>query len=419
MRKHSLLALIFLVSHLTLRAGQMIDTETPFPVKVGGLILVDTIFDTNQVVSSRDNVYDLFPVPVMLDVAGNNISARGDFNLLAIRTRLFVEGNGPELWCAKTRAYVEGDFQGRVEIVNLFRLRHAFFELTWPYSHLLVGQTNHPFYFPEGFPGVVDESGGRPILPFVRHPQIRFTHQCNTFEIILAALGELDVPNDGPLARSTSYFRNAMIPNLHAQGRFIIGDHLFGAAVDYKRLVPRLVTDTNYQTFEHLDAVSYMAYAKFGWGKFAWFNKICYVANALQYDMIGGYAVASIDPITDRRTYAPLYTLSYGFDINYKGCFYEPGLWIGIAKSMGAHKPIITSLETNGFFFRTIYGQGIGIDTELRVAPRLRLHYDPLIIAAEIEYTRATFGTLDNCGRVRDTTPASNVRFMLIFLYEF
>lgn len=58
-------------------------------------------------------------------------------------TRLNWAIKGPDAWGAKTSAYVEGDFRGRAGAseYGLFDLRHAYFQMIWPKTKLLVGHT--------------------------------------------------------------------------------------------------------------------------------------------------------------------------------------------------------------------------------------------------------------------------------------
>ena len=66
---------------------------------------------------------------------------------------------------------------------------------------------------------------------------------------------------------SSDYLRNSAIPNLHAQIQFSpdSANHVFGAGVDYKSLLPRtytMVGATKYASDERINSLSAIAYAK-------------------------------------------------------------------------------------------------------------------------------------------------------------
>ncbi len=80
---------------------------------------------------------------VLADEYGNTFMSGGEtrFNFLV---------KGPDLWGAKTSAFIEGDFRG-VTTGNQyggFNLRHAFMKLKWQSAELIAGQTWQQFGMP-------------------------------------------------------------------------------------------------------------------------------------------------------------------------------------------------------------------------------------------------------------------------------
>ena len=65
-----------------------------------------------------------------------------------------------------------------------------------------------------------------------------------------------------------------------------------------------------------------------------------YAENAAIWEMIGGYAVHSLNPLTDERTYVPLRTFAANVELLWKGQW-EPAIYIGYVKNLGASKTII------------------------------------------------------------------------------
>jgi hypothetical protein len=61
----------------------------------------------------------------------------------AAETRLNWAIKGPDAWGAKTSAFVEGEFRGRTggTEYGLFAMRHAYMQMIWPKTTLLIGHT--------------------------------------------------------------------------------------------------------------------------------------------------------------------------------------------------------------------------------------------------------------------------------------
>jgi hypothetical protein len=95
----------------------------------------------------------------------------------AAETRLNFLIKGPDLWGAKTSAFVEGDFRG-VSTGNAyggFQLRHAFMKMNWQSAEIMIGQNwqqwGMPYYI--GEIGFNDEST---YLKGLRMPQMAFRY---------------------------------------------------------------------------------------------------------------------------------------------------------------------------------------------------------------------------------------------------
>jgi hypothetical protein len=298
-------------------------------------------------------------------------------------------------------------------------LRHAYLELAWPNITFWAGQTWSPVYAPFDAPDTVQFRGVVPIGPFVRVPQLRVLYETEHIDLIGAALGTIGFFDDGPDGLRTRYFRNGMIPNFHGQIRGKFGQSFIGAGVDFRHILPRLVTNQDIRTRETLSSVTAIAFAQLKKDNFTCNIKGTYAENALFYNMIGGYAVSSVDLFTDERTYTNLRTASVWTELIYGTCV-EPGIYAGYVKNLGANKPIIEEVyKPNGSTEPTIYGIGLDIDWMIRVAPRIRWYKTPVIIGAEVQFTRTAFGTRDCEGKVRNTDPVNNTRFLLAFYYVF
>lgn len=395
-------------------------TNTPFDtqMKISGYVKAEGIYDSRQDFTERDGHFLFFPLNHRYDVRGKDINSRGDFGEYAIQTRLRFEAFGPDVGCMQSRSYIEGDFFGTTDAtIDAFRMRHAYLELESEEFNFLAGQTWHPIYLPVESPDTISFNTGTPINPYSRNPQFRLVYHNDSVDILGAAIGFLNFRPDGPYGRQNFYFRDAMMPNLHLQARYKWNDatNYIGAGVDVMRICPRLVSNLNYKEVNPFTSVSAIAYSRLAYDEhIVLYSKFTYAQNANMWYMIGGYAVHSVDPVTDVRTYTPLRTLSFWSELIFEGNT-EPALFIGFAKNLGAKKTIIQSIDGED----TVYGIGTDIKTLFRASPRIRWYLESFVVGAEIEYTRAAYGFLDQFGDVVNTHPVGNTRFLFATYYIF
>ena len=275
-------------------------------------------------------------------------------------------------------------------------------QLDWEKFTLQLGQTWHPLAVLQCYADTISFNNGVPIDIYSRSPLIKATYHGTNFDFIACLSTQLDFNSDGPNGFSTEYMRNAIVPNLHAQLQGLFGKHVAGIGVDYKRLRPRIETFTGFKTSESLSSVAAIAYLSLNFPSVVFRTKVIFGQNAHDYGMISGYAVHTIDPITDERTYANLQAVSYWIDVAVvKSKKIEPGIFIGYVKNIGATKTILPNVvDTTGTVTeKRIFGFGTDADHVFRVSPRCRWRINKLTLAGEIEYTRAAFGTINNKGK--------------------
>ena len=393
--------------------------QEKFPIKIdiSGYVKAEAIFDSRQNFTIRDGHFLYFPLNKQPDVLGKDINSRGDFDEYAIQTRLRFEAFGPDVGCATSRSYIEGDFFGTTdETLDTYRLRHAYLQLDSPDFTFLAGQTWHPMYFPVEAPDTISFNTGTPIDPYSRNPQFSGVYHNDYLDVVGAAMGFLNHNARGPLGPSNKYFRDAIMPDLHLQARFKWNDaqNYIGAGVDVMRICPRLVTNLDYKEVNPFTAWSAIAYSRLTYEQIVLYSKFAYAQNATMWDMIGGYAVHTVDPTTDIRTYTPLRTISFWSELIFQG-YMEPALFIGYVKNIGAKKSIIQFIGDEP----TVYGIGTNIKTVFRASPRIRWYIKAFVVGVEVEYTRATYGLLNNVGDIELASPVGNTRFLFATYYIF
>ncbi len=398
-------------------------TDLPVKAKFSGYVAHAAWWDSRQIIQFGDGYNMLYPKKRDFDPDCRDINARGQANMTMIETRQRIELFGPKILGAKSFAYIETSFFGNGIVINRLRMRSAFVQLTWPDSKVLLGQFWHPIFIIKTFPLTVSFDAGVPIAPFTRNPQVRFTYFKGNKEFLVAALAQMNFKSNGPIGFSTTYLRNARLPILIARAAYDTEKVYAGVGASFMRLKPRIKSNTGFRVNESINSANITAFATVKFEPVELRQQFLLAQNAVDLTLLNGFAVSSVEPITDKRRYTNINAASYWIDININRQI-EPGLFIGILKNLGARRniiPCITDLQT-GVEEKTIYGLDVDseqIDTLFRIAPRCRFHILPIDFATEVEYTRATFGCLDRRGRVKNADPIANTRLLFSASYYF
>ena len=169
------------------------EVKTKIKIQIHGFVKTDYWYDSRQVAYAREGLFTLFPKDVELDKNGQDINAEPSFNYSAITSRLNFKIDGFDAFGAKTFGYIEADFSGMSNVtINTFRLRHAYLQMSWKNTDLLMGQYWHPMFVTEVFPTVISLNTGAPFQPFIRNPQFRITQHFGNLKMIAAALALLE-----------------------------------------------------------------------------------------------------------------------------------------------------------------------------------------------------------------------------------
>jgi hypothetical protein len=414
--KNCLLLFLGIFMLLTISHGQ---EASKFGVKFSGFVKTDMLWDSRQGVSARVGHFYLYPLNEKPDVNGDDINARSSFNILSIQTRLRALATGPDVWGAKTSAFVEGAFFGSVNAnINTFRLRHAFVKLAWPKTQLLVGQYWHPMFNVRNFPGTISFNTGAPFQPFARNPQVRLTQYFGKFNVAFTAMSQRDFLSNGPNGASCEYLRNSGIPAIDLRLEYYNknvdngNEFLMGISANYKALLPRLATLENYKTGETAKSGAFTGYAKYKNKDVTFKLNGYYGGDAFDLTMLGGYAVTDSSDATGLlEEYSCIRNLSIWSEIHSNGETWQLGLFGGYSKNMGSSDVIVGEY----------YSRGSDIDYLYRISPRVIYNSGQFRIAPEIEYTVAAYATKDESGKlnrdekgkITDSKTVGNFRFLL------
>lgn len=382
-----------------------------FGISFSGFVKTDIMYDSRQTTAIREGHFLLYPAAELMDKNNEDINAKSSFNILSIQTRLNGKITAPDAFGAKTSGQIEAEFFGTSDgDINGFRLRHAFVKLDWANTSLLVGQTWHPMFVTEMYPGVVSFNTGVPFQPFSRNPQIRITQSFDNVKLIFAAMAQRDFQSNGPTGFSSSYLRNSIIPNLHAQIQYSNNGNLAGAGIDYKILTPRLVTTKNVKTDASISSFSALGFLKLNLDPVTLKLQGIYGQNIPDLMQIGGYAVKSYDAVTGVEAYTALSNFTVWGEIS-TGKQTEYAVFFGYSKALGASDNI-----TGAY-----YGRATDIENIFRISPRIQFNSEKTRISTEVEYTSAGYGTPNslNKGKIENVKAVSNLRLLVAFYYFF
>lgn len=383
-----------------------------------GYVKAEAIYDSRQVFGFREDQILYYPEPKLFDPRGHDINARGTFDEFAIQTRLDLAGFGPDVGCTKSGFLIEGDFLGRTDAtIDSFSLRQAFMVLSSQGITFLAGQAWHPLCIPIEFPDTISFNTGIPMDPFALQPQFRLTFANEYAHLMLSAIGFLGDRPFGPAAGGAKVLRDSLMPDFNILLQINQNEETYLIAdLDIMRVMPRLVSDLNYRDRNVFTAVSASVTTCVGFDNFVWYSRAMYVEDAAVFEMIGGFAIHSIDPLTDRHTHVPLRTVATSTELIWKGTW-EPGIFAGFVKNIGASKTIIPNFGPDNH--SGIFSLGPNISRVYRFSPRIRYYNQNFIIGLELEYTNAAYGTITDRGTVVDTTPVGNTRFLFATYYTF
>lgn len=383
-----------------------------------GYVKAEALYDSRQVFGFREDQILFYPENKLFDARGVDINARGTFDTFAIQSRLNLAGFGPDVGCTQTGFFIEADFLGRTDItINEFALRQAFLTLHANGISFLAGQTWHPLCIPIDFPNCISFNQGIPMCPFALQPQFRFTFSNDTAELIISAISFIGDRPFGPSQRGARAIRDSLSPDFNILFKLKQSDNLeIIGDFDIMRILPRLVTNRNFRERNPFTAISGSVVTTVRTQNTTWYLRIMHAQDAAVFEMIGGYAVHTLNPFTDERTYAPLNTFAVSSEFIWEGDW-EPGLFLGYVKNMGASKTIIPNFGPDNE--SSIFSLGPDIDHVYRISPRIRYYHTNFTIGIELEYTNAAYGTITTKGNVINATPVGNTRFLFATYYVF
>ena len=377
MKKYILISLCLLTA-----AGSFAQNKD-FKFKFYGQIRTDFYYNSRANEETVDGLFYMYPKDKVRDEDGNDLNSTPNSNFYTLYSRLGVDVAGPKLGTAKTSAKVEIDFRGTGTSYSVIRLRHAYLNLDWGKSALLLGQTWHPL-FGNVSPQILNLSVGAPFQPFSRAPQIRYRYTEKNFQLTGAAVWQSQYLSQGPAGKSQEYIKKSCIPEIYIGADYKNGGLLAGVGIEMLSLKPRTeATGENnkkFQVDERITTLSYEAHVKYT--NKDWFvgAKSVLGSNLTQASGLGGFGVKSVNERTGEQKYTPIRFSSSWLNVVY-GQKWKPGVFVGYAKNLGTSDELYAPDGK-----AQLYGTGTNLDQLVTAGAELTYN--------AVSYTHLTLPTI-------------------------
>ncbi|MDR0814852.1 MAG: hypothetical protein LBN37_03755 [Bacteroidales bacterium] len=381
-----------------------------FGLQLSGFVRGDYILDTRQGGEAVEGLFLFYPAKPVLDENGKDINATPKSNLTSIASRLSMRFFAPEVLRAKSSAYIEVDFTGTSN-TNGIRMRHAYINLAWDKSSLLIGRTWHPFSA-SCMPNVLALNTGAPFWGFNRSDQLRFNFTPRQWALSAIVDFQSDYASLGPDGKSGVYMRNSIIPEFSIDITHKTNPLQTGVVGSVKTLKPRLFTQNQtaqtYKTNETITTYSAQAYLQYKKANWLIKSQAMYLQNTTDALMIGGYAVSSINPATGHETYTPTQYMNYWVGVDY-GKKWQVGCFAGYLHSLGTLDNVAGAWYAREKDMKYMY----------RIAPHLFYNIGNWQFALELEYTTSAYGTTvdNNHAKIINAKEVSNLRTNLAVMF--
>ncbi|MGM9758674.1 MAG: hypothetical protein ACI30I_00985 [Parabacteroides sp.] len=387
-----------------------------FTYRFYGQVLGDLFYNSRANAESVDGLFYLYPKDKRPDADGNDLNAQANGSFYLLYSRLGLDVTGPQIGSAKSSLKLEVDFRGSGSNWAVMRIRHAYVNLDWGRSALLVGQTWHPL-FGDVSPQMLNLNTGAPFQPFNRSPQFRYRYTQQGWQLTAAALWQLQYLSTGPNGKSEEYIKNSCVPEFYFGIDRKHGQWQAGAGLEVLSLVPRTETTMNtegktltFQVNERITTLSGEVHFKYQADNWFVAGKSLLTSNLTQTSNLGGYGVTAIDSRTGEQSYAPYRFSQTWLNVVY-GKKWKPGLFVGYAKNLGAKEELVGKTY------------GVGLDVDQIFSTNIQLSYNLPNWRVGVEYSPswAWYGTADweEGGRIAQTHSIANHRVVGVLIYQF
>lgn len=402
----------------------------------GGTARLDSFSDTRQCVGTDDGCFVSYAKDCDPDSNGADINNVGRFGMSPALCRFWFKATGGEIHGGNILGYVDLDFLSReYTSLGVPRLRYGYAKMTWPNTTILVGQYLHPLTPEIIIPNTVGFFTGLPVVLYSRTPVCMVDYHPGQFAVIGYAysqfMDEDNGPEKSPLGNgpnggdTVKYMQNSWDPGLYLGVEWRRPTITVGAGVDMHRLLPDMsVSPPNdptkkYVAYNHVTCFVGQLYTAITPTDDITIRSAAVLGqNAYSLLSIGGYAVNCLNETTGQRSYTNINFASIWADVDYRR-FKNllPGMFIGFTKSFGGkHKHLYMDPLTHKPLF---YGQNSDLAKVAHITPRIRGVAGNFEVGFELDYSIAWFGAMNRQGDHPYTHPETNIRALLVTMFNF
>jgi len=345
MRRGQSAYLLFTILFILLTSNNSYSQQESSPVyKFGGILEIKTYRDDYRSKTTRSDLINLYPLAPNINNLGKDLNRYSSLNASVFASRLNFSVTGLNYLNATVNTYIETDFNGESDAtMYLLNLRHAYINMKWKRSSLLIGQTDHLTLVNEVIAGTIAFGAGFPYNPLNRSIQLRYSQKIfDRAEMLLAAHIYTSHNSVGP-AKSQM---QAGIPDIQAQIKLGNPSTIFGGfTLGAKFLRPALFGPSA----EERGAL----YTTFNAGAFIRANLssklllrswAIYGENMTMLGHMGGYGVEYVDNQTSQINYDGIKSFSGWIDADYKITNkLKSGLFAGYQNNRGTSKALTQS----------------------------------------------------------------------------
>ncbi len=406
--KKLLLCLVSLASLNTIAQEEKKITAKPY-----GFVGFDAIMDTRESVTSRNNHVYLYPKSESLDENGKDSNDKSSYDFGADISRIGLKIAGPDAFGAQTSARIEADFAGTSGNNSdlAIRLRHAYINMQWNKTSLLIGQAYHPFFVTENYPEMVNFVVGAPIHPLARAPQIKYSYKIKNLSLKFIMLSQGDFSNKG----GAEQVEQANFPEMNFQLKYGSPKDFFAVATfGVKNQKP--VEDKNGTAISANAVTSMQANLslRYTTSLLTYKAEAVYGGNMTNMVMLGGMARKTSAGAEINGEYLPIYVDAFWADISSNGKKIQFGIFGGITNNLGTkEESTVDSDETN-------LTRSPNIAQVYAFAPRVVFKSNRMNIGLELLHTVAAYGSsYTNKSKPINTTSYFNNRLTMGVRYNF
>ncbi len=351
-----------------------------FKFKFYGQIRTDFYYNSRANEETVDGLFYMYPKDKVRDPEGNDLNSTPNSNFYTLYSRLGVDVAGPKLGTAKTSAKVEVDFRGTGTSYSVIRLRHAYLNLDWGKSALLLGQNWHPL-FGDVSPQILNLSVGAPFQPFSRAPQIRYRYTNKNFQLTGAAVWQSQYTSQGPEGKTHKYLKQSCIPEFYVGADYKNGGLLAGVGIELLSLKPRTES----------------------------------IVNTDKYKVDERIGIKSVNEQTGEQEYTPIRFSSSWFNVVY-GQKWKPGIFVGYAKNLGTSDALYAPKGNDA----KLYGTGTDLNQLVTAGAELTYNVPHWKFGLEYTLSSAWYGSLNTSnGKIQDTHAVCNNRIVAVAMFMF